>query len=385
MRPRLPSLALVACAAFTAACSGSDSTGPSDQGSSAVAAQQLNQLADSLAAHGGDPGEVGAFRGLAGVVAANGRLSTVTITVDGTPSEFIAVGQQMETSPCPPQMLCFAFAPNFTIRNVMAWQKSDPRHYVALTSLDLTGSGSHAVLSYLDGSGQIYIGDATSSSVNVTTSDTPCTVPSGPPEPVAWVNNCTQAEFDVSFAGSVHASPILSLWDSTPAPPAPTTVHTLSMALQAVHGSRIVVPPLVCTGPCPDSGFAPPPVVQPPIMPPPRDSLTASLAVSVGSDVAFTFTVRNSSSSPATISFQTSQQYDIRVWNDAAPLAGTLVWRWGADKAFADMLTSRTLQAGESVTWVEHWPKPAAGSYRALAYLTSSSHGAASYATFQVP
>jgi hypothetical protein len=119
----------------------------------------------------------------------------------------------------------------------------------------------------------------------------------------------------------------------------------------------------------------------PPVTIPRRDSLTATLTASVGSDVTFTFTVKNTGSTPAEVKFNDGQQYDIRVWdaNDA------LVWRWGADKGFTLALVSRTLAPGESVTYVEHWTPKTAGKYRAMAYLTSSTHGAVGFTNVSVP
>jgi hypothetical protein len=61
------------------------------------------------------------------------------------------------------------------------------------------------------------------------------------------------------------------------------------------------------------------------------------------------------------------------------------VWRWSIDKAFTLALTSRTLAAGQSVTYTEHWTPAASGVYTAQAFLTSSSHRAASFAAFGVP
>jgi hypothetical protein len=91
--------------------------------------------------------------------------------------------------------------------------------------------------------------------------------------------------------------------------------------------------------------------------------------------------VKNASDSTAHVKFNDAQQYDIRVWdsNDA------LVWRWGADKAFAQSLGTRMLAPGESVTYVEHWKPTSAGNYHAMAYLTSSSHGAVAFADVAVP
>jgi hypothetical protein len=148
------------------------------------------------------------------------------------------------------------------------------------------------------------------------------------------------------------------------------------MSSQPVHGAHVEAA-LQCPN-CVNPGQ---PGTTPPMMSPWRDSLTATLTASVGSDVTFTFTVKNTSSSSATLKFNDAQQYDIRVWN----ASNVLVWRWGADKAFTQALATRTLAPGESVSYVEHWKPTSAGSYHAMAYLTSSSHGAVAFANFQAP
>ena len=379
---RLSALALSSVLALAAACG--DSTAPRDEPSTFAAAQELTHLADSLAANGGDPAEVGAFRGLASAVSASGRLSTVTISVDGAASEFLGMADQLDAGPCPTGALCSDFA-QLGLRSFVAWQKSDPRRVVQLIAptetayslgatqpiTGLSETPSRPFLVFYDGSGQLYAGTSTAQAVTLVSVGAPCET-QGPQLLAIWaVSACTQAEFSVALAGTL--TPVAYM--TRVAAPAPS--HTVAMSTQQVHGVRLVEAARCTT--CPDSvGW---PVVSPPIPRPPADSLTASLAVSVGADVTFSFTVTNATSAPATIQFPSTQQYDFRVWD----ASGKLLWRWGGDKTFAATVTSRTLAAGESATYVEHWSKPAAGTYRALAYLTSSSHGAASYATFQVP
>lgn len=384
MRLRLPARVLLAALAVTVGCS-TDSTEPNAQPSALAAAQELSHLADSLAANGGEPSEIGAFRGLAGLVMNDGRISTVTISVDGVPTEFLAAARQVELAGCSIDQPC-AMIGSAPLRSFVAWQKSDPRRVVQLTSvrdfaiagswsgLDAANASNGSTLLYLDGSGQLFTGISGTQSIAVTTSDTPCVTNDVRRLTIYAQLHCTQAEFVVAFNGVVTRSTFAQRDDVS------TGSHTLSMSSRAVHGARIIVPPMPCVG-CSDGGV-PPSVVSPPISRPPGDSLTASLRATVGSDVTLSFTVTNTTGKPATIQFPNAQQYDLRIWNDAG---GALVWRWAADKAFAQVLTSRTLAAGESATYVEHWTSASKGSYRALAYLTSSSHGAATYASFVVP
>jgi hypothetical protein len=395
-RLRLP--ALLAGLAFLATGCSSEPTAPDDR-AAADAAQTLLHLADSLSANGGSTNEVGAYRGLAALLQGTGRLSSVSNSVDGTATQFLATAQEI-TFGCPPEMLCGvattqALPPD---RLVSAWQQDNPRRMVQLfvpghtyptVAPDTGGMPFAAVtdLLFLDGNGAMYGGTTTTRSISVTLSDTPCVTPDVFRPAVYPTWPCRQAEFTVAFDGVATFIPIVdpvampfdSLGTGTPTTSnaSATPSHRVTMAQQQVHGAHVDADiGGICVDNCPT-----PPGATPPMTPPSPDSLTASLAASVGSDVTFTFTVTNAGTTAADVKFNDGQQYDIRVWdaND------TLVWRWGADKVFIAALTSRTIAAGESVTYVEHWTPPAAGKYRAMAYLTSSSHAAAGFTDVTVP
>jgi hypothetical protein len=385
MRIRLA--AIIAGVALVAGCH-SDSTRPDGREAANDAAQQLFQLADSLQQHGGSAGEIGAYRGLASLLVGTGRMSGVTISVDGVSNEYLATAQEIQFGgQCPPGAVCAAFAPaRPPDRALVAWQKSDPRRMVQLfvhgdDVIALSGGQSVVMVTiptllYFDGSGSLYNGPTTTRAISATTSDTPCTPPNGNMLAVYASFPCKLAEFTVAFDGTVQLLPLEGLYasDSLVTPSTNTALsHRIVMASQQVHGVHLDFTP-TCYG-CVDSTQ---PGSAPPVTMPWRDSLTATLTTTVGSDVTFTFTVKNTRDSSATVRFNDSQQYDIRVWdaNDQ------LVWRWGADKAFAQVVTTRSLAPGESVTYVEHWTPLSAGQYHAMAYLTSASHGAVGFATF---
>jgi hypothetical protein len=236
------------------------------------------------------------------------------------------------------------------------------------------------MLTYLDGEGAMYRGTTTSETVTVTLSDTPCAPPDSMVLAMWAPSNCRQAEFSAAFDGTLALLPLGELLpDSIAAPTTPNALpsHRVTMASQQVHGAHTQIDGL-CIDSCPVPN---PPGTTPPVPSPSLDSLTATLTASVGSDVTFTFTVKNTKSTTAEVHFNDGQQFDIRVWNDA----GKQVWRWGADKGFTQALVTRTLAPGESATYVEHWTPPAAGSYRAMTYLTSTSHAAVGFATFSKP
>lgn len=388
MRFRLPAL-LAGIAVIATGCS-SEPTVPNDRTAATDAAQTLLHLADSLSANGGSASEVGAYRGLASQLVGSGRLSSVTISVDGAPSEFLATAQELQVGGCPPGAMCTLMA-TLPIRWMSAWQKDHPRRMVQLFAPGGTpfaggapyyeGSTPVAVLRgllYLDGAGSMYGGSTTSQSVSVTTSDSPCTTRDNPLPAVYPAWSCRQADFTIAFDGVATLIPLDDIearpLAASSASAAPS--HHLAMSSQPVHGAHVEAA-LQCPN-CVNPGQ---PGTTPPMMSPWRDSLTATLTASVGSDVTFTFTVKNTSSSSATLKFNDAQQYDIRVWDANDGLA----WRWGADKGFAQMLTTRTLAAGESVTYVEHWTPKAAGKFHAMAYLTSSTHGAVGFTNVSVP
>jgi hypothetical protein len=375
--------ALIAGVAVIAGCH-SEPTAPDGRDAAKDAAQVMLHLADSLSAYGGNPNEVSAYRGLASMLAGTGRLSTVTISVDGVASEYLATAQELAWG-CPQQALCslVAIPP---MRSMVAWDKANPRRMVQLfTSAIPTFSRAEAGMNtppellpsllFLDGNGAIYGGDATSQSMEATVSDTPCAT-RGDITTNEGVWPCKQAEFTAAFTGTVKLIPLEGLYAdyaTTMSRPSSTPQHQLAMSSQRVHGARVDL-----LGVCRD---CPTPTTTPPVSTPWRDSLQATLTTTLGSDVTFTFTVTNTGAQPAEVRFNDGQQYDIRVWN----ASNVLVWRWGADKAFTQALATRTLAPGESVSYVEHWKPTSAGSYHAMAYLTSSSHGAVAFANFQAP
>lgn len=71
----------------------------------------------------------------------------------------------------------------------------------------------------------------------------------------------------------------------------------------------------------------------------------------LGEPVQMTLEVRNRGTSPLTFQFPTSQRYDFVVTRQD----GTLVWQWSADKAFAQVFGSLTLDPGEARMYRERW------------------------------
>jgi hypothetical protein len=381
MRTPLRALAAATVATLAgAACS--TSTEPRIDPDVLAAAQTFDRLADSLTTAGADASVSSAYRAVSRVVMSSSRLSSVSISVDGVAADFFATAQAFQFyPPCPPGAMCASIL-GVPLRSMVAWQRSDPRRIVQLTAdLDtpigaVLGSSSdpfsaRATLTFLDGAGGAFLGTSGTQSITYSPGAEPCTAPITPAVLVDAMphTTCTRADFTVSFDGMVQP-PSFALRKNTAA-----GSHTIAMSPQHVLGSLLVNSCVACSGE---------PVPGPPIVIAANSSmvLTSLGITSAAADVAFVFTVTNSSTAPVQLDFPSSQQYDFVVRSNTT---GALAWQWSAGKAFATMLTSRTLAAGETVTFTEHWKPTAAGAYSAQAVLTSSSHRATASTGFTVP
>ena len=372
-----------------AACSSETTLVELDQDAMDAAAQFERVANDALAA-GADAGVVSAYREIGRTVGMHGRVSPVTIVVDGVPQEFLATARQLEFAPGPgcavPGSLCLRMPP---LRSIIAWQRSDPRRVVQLTGSAVSSAIAPllpllpnvdyfppATLGFFDGAGGFYVG--TSGTHNIgdpVTSETPCHETRLPasgftPSPV----QCTRAEFTASFSGTVAPAP-MSVRNNTA-----SGTHTISMASQAIHGARVVLSSdmlIIC--PSCEGGF-------PRELLPPIDLRNGALranviAVASAAEVTFTLSVTNTLAVPATLQFTSGQQFDFQVFR----VDGRPVWMWSADKSFSLALGSRTLAAGETVTFTATWTPTVKGELYAVGRLVSSSHAARSTTRFVVP
>ena len=103
-------------------------------------------------------------------------------------------------------------------------------------------------------------------------------------------------------------------------------------------------------------------------------------ATATSSAVTLQLQVTNPQSAPVTLEFSSGQQYDFQVRRPD----GAVVWTWSADKVFTAALTSRTLAAGETLTFRETWSPTERGTLIAEERLTSTSHVAAATAGFTI-
>ena len=87
-----------------------------------------------------------------------------------------------------------------------------------------------------------------------------------------------------------------------------------------------------------------------------------------GDEILVTLHVVNASAAPVTLEFQTAQRFDVSV----ADRAGSEIWRWSADRGFAQMLGAETVASGDTLTYsaTYHGELPP-GSYLAVGRLTA--------------
>jgi hypothetical protein len=379
-------------AATLAACGG-DSTAPLGADTDAArAAQTFAQLADSVTRNGGDADVGNAYAGIAGILRAGGQITPITLTVDGTATPFIAAATTFETTinDCPPGALCIVGPQTFAIRNLIAWDRENPKRLVQLSSssndeqigavLDPTVLAIYARMAslvYMDGTGSTFLGTSGTQKFDVTKSATPCPVPADSMKFALIGSNgaCTLAAHTVAFSGTLEPSPFGTVASVA------KVQHTIAMSAQTVAGTLRSI--TIDNFPC-DTGCTTPidSMPRPPVVVRPSNELPASLSATVNGDVTLTFTVKNPTANAATVSFPSGQRYDFVVADSAT---GQSVWTWSANKSFVAATGEETIPAGGSKSWVEKWTPPKKGLYLAHAVLTSTSHRAQAYAAVVVP
>jgi hypothetical protein len=113
----------------------------------------------------------------------------------------------------------------------------------------------------------------------------------------------------------------------------------------------------------------------------PEEPLASSLSVHVNDSVRFRLDLTNTTGAPLVLEFGSAQRFDIGVQDGA----GEDVWRWSADRSFAQVLGADTLAAGETVSYDAEWAHgDRTGTFEATAQVTSSSHPIDLRTTFEV-
>lgn len=94
-------------------------------------------------------------------------------------------------------------------------------------------------------------------------------------------------------------------------------------------------------------------------------TLEGSLDARPGGDaVRFEFTVTNAGDEPVEFQFSDACEADFAVLDD-----GEEIWRFSDGRMFAQMLSTETLDPGESTTYGGEWSDPRSGEFTAVAEL----------------
>jgi Intracellular proteinase inhibitor len=391
---------LCAAALFAASACSSDSTAPqlSSQTDAALAAATFAHMADSVSRSGGDADVSNAYSAIAGAVRAGGRVAPVTLTIDGTPASFVGTVVVTEISqgvycvraPCPPI--------SQTIRNLIAWDKDNPKRVVQLSSTTddeqiavltnpnmLASYAPMALLTYVDGKGGTYFGTSGTQKFAELNTKALCPAPPAPTgkdSAVAGITRngigvCTLTDAEVTFSAKVEPSPFMLTNNSA------SGTHTIAMAKQSVPGAHTLLSFPSCDTACTGTPNSPPPKVPtPPVVVRPSDELPAQLSAAVSSNlVTLTLTVKNPSAAPVDVKFLSGQKYDFVVIDS---LTGKEAWRWSAGKGFTQTVGTQPIPANGALTFTETWTPPAKGLYLAHGVLVSASHRAEAYASVVV-
>lgn len=108
-------------------------------------------------------------------------------------------------------------------------------------------------------------------------------------------------------------------------------------------------------------------------------SLDGDLAVTVGRDVDFAFTVRNPGEEPLALEFRDGLAADFLVHRD-----GEAVWRWSEGRMVTQALWVERLEPGEATTYEARWDEPSPGHYEAVATLEATTADVEARAPFEV-
>jgi len=385
----------LASAAILVAC-GSDSTAPLKTTDAAAAAQTFAQLADSVARNGGSAEAGTAYAGIAGILRMGGRVTPITLTIDGASRSYLATAMSIEsvTNPCPPNAMCFAPVMRIVQRSLIAWDKDNPTRIVQLSSSsndERIGTYSDstslalwapvASLIYMDGTGVMYFGTSGAQAFSVAKSATPCptsadTIPLGVLRPRGYSATCVLADITVKFDGTVEPSVYVAANKTA-------VTHTIAMGTQTVAGTHQETSVAACDTTC----SVPPtdpngPTPTPPVVVSPGTNLPASLAATMDSLVHLVFTVKNPAGAPIRISFPSSQRFDIVAIDSTT---GKNVWTWSANQSFLATAQDETVPGNGALVYTASWKPPAKGLYLFHATLASTSPRAEAYTTVVVP
>ena len=109
-------------------------------------------------------------------------------------------------------------------------------------------------------------------------------------------------------------------------------------------------------------------------------TLQSSVSATVESDrVAFEYTVENVGDAPAELTFRSSLLADFAVLDGDEE-----VWRASEGRAFAQMLQTETIDAGDAEVFPGAWEDPSPGEYTVVAALNATDDDAEARTDFSV-
>ena len=112
-----------------------------------------------------------------------------------------------------------------------------------------------------------------------------------------------------------------------------------------------------------------------------RDTIGASLDVTVGETVKFAFHVTNSSAKRVELRFPSGQTHDLVVLDPQ----GREVWRWSRGRMFTQSMQNKVLASSDTLTFTETWHPEHPGTYTAVASLLSQNFPTEQRAEFSLP
>lgn len=398
--------AFIISLALVTACGADRAVAPDNGSDISQAARQFDSVATSFALSG-DTIAASPYRDAADMVRQAGRLTNITISIDGVPTPFLALAQRVQfSSPtlcAEPNPLAggliggiggggggdvFPTLPRLPVDcfrllgrpNLVAWEK-DGKHRTLLVTgppdrisfnfgdviflpgpptLPPPGGAVPPILvappafaDLFDRAGNFWWAIKGTGENHLLNVGAPC---DSPPRlaPLAEAT-CNKASF--SWQLDLGMEPVPSMRPGIGATGNPHLV----MAKQEVAGVLVRVSKL------------PPPPLPPPGPPPPLFRLKVGLdARADGADIVFTLRVTNATDSPIELTFPTSQQIDFIVRDG---FGGSTLWVFSATRDYQPGATSRTIGARETVTYTERWEKATArGHVLAIAKLTSSNY-----------
>ena len=431
MKRGLLSLCLLGVAA---GCGGSDGTGVRDGSDPLAIAREFELLRDSLASAGNVNGaEV--MHHVAEIVKLTGRVTSVEISVDGTPAKFLAVAEQMDY----PIVSCWAFADTsgggtappgrdggglppdtvgippqcesaatdqYSVRTLIAWQPESMQRIVRIVAdtgpsrapdevpdvmaglpTDTRAGTSDSVSAdsgvvfpafypgffgeYFDGPDGWWVASQGEESNRLVSMDGACMRDTLELDWGRFACERASVAFEVSM--TVVPGFFAGFGDTRPGDTRPDDPRDGSSHTVKMRSQVVAGVRLRL------DAYPLPPLPGPDPFTP---VLPSSLEVTTDADsVALTFRVSNDTLPDMVIGFRSGQIYDFEV-RDAD---GATVWRWSDGLGFTLALRDVPLRRGETLTYVERW-KPASATpreYVAVAWLESYTARAVSKASFR--